>query len=96
MRFSDIFVDENMKEFRLIDVRLTEQQQSGTITIENGCVKLTERGKQIAAFSSFFRRLFLSKHRLLTDGYRRFGRSRSWQARLVKWAMSVNRGRGAS
>src|SRR4029078_12842072 len=31
-RISDVFVNEYMPEFRLVDVRLTEQLKSGTIT----------------------------------------------------------------
>lgn len=43
-RFGEVFTDEYMHEFRLVDVRLTEQDESGTIKIENGCVMLTDRG----------------------------------------------------
>ena len=67
--FPDIFVHEYMSEFRLVDVRLTEQLQSGTISINNGCVRLTDRGWAIASFSHFFRLNLLPKHRLLGDGY---------------------------
>lgn len=68
-KFEDVFTEEYLKEHRLVDVRLTEQQQSGTIIIENGCVKLTERGVRLASFSRYFRRNFLPKQRLLMGGY---------------------------
>jgi hypothetical protein len=64
-----IFVTEYMPEFRLVDVRLTEQLQSGTIVIENGCVKLTEKGQRLASLSRFIRTHFLPKHRLLAGEY---------------------------
>ena len=64
-----VFVEEYMPEFRLIDVRLTEQLESGTIEIVDGCVRLTERGKRLATLSSMLRRNFLAKHRLLAGVY---------------------------
>jgi len=67
--FEDVFTKEYVKEHRLVDVRLTEQQQSGTITIQDGCVKLTERGNRLASFSRYFRRHFLPKQRLLMGKY---------------------------
>lgn len=67
--FEDVFVKEYMPEHRLVDVRLTEQLSSGTIVIENGCVKLTEKGDQLAKISRFFRRNFLPKERLLMGQY---------------------------
>ena len=67
--FKEVFTDEYVKEHRLIDVRLTEQERSGTISIQNGCVKLTEKGKKIAKYSRFFRKHFLPKHRLLMGKY---------------------------
>ena len=42
-RMPDVFTQEYMKEHRLVDVRLTEQAQSGTIEIVDGCVKLTPK-----------------------------------------------------
>lgn len=68
-KFQDVFTKEYVKEHRLVDVRLTEQQASGTITIEGGCVKLTSRGRQLATFSRFFRQHFLPKQRLLMGHY---------------------------
>lgn len=68
-RFGEVFVDEYMNEHRLVAVRLTEQQSSGTVVIDNGCVKLTERGQRLARFSRAFRAHFLPRHRLLMGEY---------------------------
>ncbi len=67
--FQRVYANEYMKEHRLVDVRLTEQEQSGTITIKDGCVRLTERGESLATFSRFFRNHFLPKQRLLMGEY---------------------------
>ena len=64
-----IFVNEYMPEFRLVDVRLTEQLQSGTIVIENGCVKLTPKGEALATLSRYIRTHFMPRHRLLAGEY---------------------------
>lgn len=68
-RFAEVFTQEYLKEDRLVDVRLTEQLQSGTIRIENGCVQLTPKGDRLATFSSYFRAHLLPKQRLLLDNY---------------------------
>jgi hypothetical protein len=60
-----IFTKEYVKEHRLVDVRLTEQLESGTIYIENNCIKLTDWGKALARFSRFYRTNLLPKNRLL-------------------------------
>lgn len=67
--FRQVFVEEYMPEHHLVDVRLTEQLQSGTIRIENGCVLLTEKGARIADFSRYFRMHWLPKERLLMGTY---------------------------
>ena len=67
--FEQVFTQEYVKEHRLVDVRLTEQLESGTIEIKNGCVILTVKGNNIASFSQMFRRNFLPKHRLLMGKY---------------------------
>lgn len=67
--FDQVFTQEYIKEHRLVDVRLTEQQQSGTIVIHNGCVKLTSWGQTLAISSRFFRVHFLPKQRLLMGSY---------------------------
>jgi hypothetical protein len=67
--FEEVFTKEYVKEHRLVDVRLTEQLSSGTIEIENGCVKLTKKGYDLAKFSRFFRKNLLPKQRLLMGQY---------------------------
>lgn len=67
--FDAVFKDEYMKEHRLVDIRLTEQQQSGTIEIVNGCVKLTEWGQVVASTTTWFRKNLLPKNRLIGDAY---------------------------
>lgn len=67
--FEQVFTQEYVKEHRLVDVRITEQIESGTITLVNGCVKLTEKGERLAVFSRFFRKNFLPKNRLLLNEY---------------------------
>lgn len=67
--FEQVFTKEYVKEHRLVDVRLTEQLESGTIQIENGCVKLTEKGNKLARFSRAFRQNLLPKQRLLMGKY---------------------------
>lgn len=67
--FERIFTQEYVREHRLVDVRLTEQLESGTIQIANGCVTLTTRGDAIASFGRFFRQHFLAKKRLLMGEY---------------------------
>lgn len=66
---SRVFVEEYIPEHRLMDVRLTEQLESGTIEIKDGCVLLTSKGEKIASFGRFFRTNFLPKQRLLLGGY---------------------------
>lgn len=67
--FEGVFTKEYMQEDRLVDVRLTEQLQSGTITISDDCVLLTDKGRRLAHFSRFFRNHLLPKHRLLMGQY---------------------------
>lgn len=67
--FDQVFTQEYVKEHRLVDVRLTEQQQSGTVVIIDGCVKLTPWGQSLATSSRYFRNHFLPKQRLLMGKY---------------------------
>lgn len=67
--FEQVFTQEYMKEHRLVSVRLTEQIESGTIAIVNGCVLLTPKGKMIASISRNFRQNWLPKKRLLMGEY---------------------------
>jgi hypothetical protein len=68
-RFADVFTKEYLVEARLVDVRLTEQLESGTIAIRDGCVRLTPRGERMAGMSAYFRAHFLPTHRLLMGQY---------------------------
>jgi hypothetical protein len=68
-KFGYIFTNEYVRETRLVDIRITEQLQSGTIKIENGCVRLTQKGDAIASFGRFFRKNLLPKKRLLLNEY---------------------------
>jgi hypothetical protein len=67
--FEDIFRREYMIEHRLMDVRLTEQLESGTITISEQCVRLTETGRLIAKSSSWIRQHLLPKQRQILGEY---------------------------
>lgn len=67
--FADVFTKEYLPEHRLVDVRLTEQLQSGTIVIRDGCVLLTPRGQRMARFSRWFRAHWLPRQRLLMGRY---------------------------
>lgn len=67
--FPSIFKEEYLVEHRLVDVRLTEQLKSGTIKLEKGCVKLTDRGMRIVSFTEFYRKHFLPSERLLLGEY---------------------------
>jgi hypothetical protein len=62
---SEIFVKEFIPEHRLIDARMTEQLSSGTVTIEDRCVRLTRRGKMLVAFTRYYRTHLLPRNRLL-------------------------------
>ncbi len=64
-----VFVEEYMKEHQLVAIRLTEQLESGTIKIENGCVILTPQGERIVKISKWFRANLLPKQRLLLGVY---------------------------
>jgi hypothetical protein len=68
-KLEKVFIKEYVNEHRLVDVRVTEQLESGTIIIEKGCVKLTSRGDNLATFSRNFRKHFLPKKRLLMGDY---------------------------
>jgi hypothetical protein len=60
-----IFVEEYMPEFRLVDVRLTEQLHSGTLTLDGGCLHLTARGRFLADVMKVYRANFLPRRRVL-------------------------------
>ncbi|HFE38349.1 MAG TPA: hypothetical protein ENK06_08040 [Gammaproteobacteria bacterium] len=64
---NQIFVDEYIPEYRLMDVRLQEALSSGTVTLENGCIKITQKGRRVAGMTSFYRHNLLPKKRRLLD-----------------------------
>lgn len=64
-----VFTEEYLKEHQLVAVRLTEQLESGTIKIENGCVMLTPAGERIVKLSRWFRTNLLPTQRLLLGNY---------------------------
>lgn len=67
--FDAHLTEEFMREHHLSEARLTEQLESGTITIQNGCVSLTPRGQRIAGITYWYRHHLLPKHRLLMGHY---------------------------
>ncbi len=67
--FDSKITEEFMQEHRLSDARLTEQTESGTVQIKDGCVMLTKRGHRIARFSRWYRQNMLPQHRLLMGEY---------------------------
>lgn len=67
--FERVFKDEYVPEHKLVDVRLTEQLNSGTIRIENGCVILTDRGRRIALFTRYYRTHMLPRQREVMGQY---------------------------
>ncbi|MCZ6887066.1 MAG: hypothetical protein O7H39_01130 [Gammaproteobacteria bacterium] len=68
-RFEEVFTLEYLKEHHVMEIRLTEQVESGTVVIENGCVRLTYRGRVFATLSRTFRKHLLPKRRLLLGIY---------------------------
>ena len=68
-RIQQVFIEEYLPELRLVDVRLTEQLESGTIEILGGCIRLTPKGHRLASLSRFYRQNFLPRHRLLMGEY---------------------------
>lgn len=61
----DIFIQEYIPEYKLMEIRLQEALSSGTIIIENGCVQITPKGRKVASLTSFYRQNLLPKKRLL-------------------------------
>ena len=69
LKLNDLFTNEYVREYRLIDVRVTEQMESGTIYLENECVKLTKKGQLIVKIGEFYRDNMLAKKRKLLNDY---------------------------
>ncbi len=68
-KMNDVISIDYLDEYSVLDARLTEQQKSGTIKIENGCVFLTDRGYKISNVSIFLRKNLLAQKRLIGDEY---------------------------
>jgi hypothetical protein len=66
-KLDEVFVREYMPEFRLVDVRVTEQLASGTAEIDGECLVLTSRGQFIAQVANAYRRFFLPRKRVLGE-----------------------------
>jgi len=49
-RFAAALTKEYMAGHRLVDVRFTEQAESGTLEIVSGCVELTVKGKALPRY----------------------------------------------
>ena len=64
-----MFIDDYMDEYKLVEMRLTEQLKSGTIELQGNCIVLTKRGYLVTTFSDFFRKNFLANKRLILDSY---------------------------
>ncbi len=61
--------NEYLKEMRVAEMRITEQINSGTLELKNNCIKLTKTGKNVTDISSFIRKNFLPKKRLIGSEY---------------------------
>jgi hypothetical protein len=59
------------RDHRLVEVRLTEQLASGTVTIVDGCVRLTRRGAATGKLQPLVPRQPLPRRRLLMGRYNR-------------------------
>ena len=68
-KLDDLIRIKYMNEYKVLDMRLTEQIQSGTISIAGECIQLTKFGKKIVNFSEFYRANFLPNKRLILDSY---------------------------
>lgn len=60
---ADVIKNDYFDERRVIDARLTEQLNSGTIAIKNGCIRLTPRGEFVARLTQLYRKVLLPKQR---------------------------------
>lgn len=68
-RFESLFTAGYSKEHRLVDARLTEQLESGTVFMQGDCVRLTAHGRRLAELSRYFRQNLLPRKRLLMGKY---------------------------
>jgi len=68
-RMPEVFTQEYMQEHHLVDIRMTEQMEAGTVVVRDGCVLLTPWGNSMATASRFYRLHFLPTRRLLMGAY---------------------------
>ena len=68
-RMPEVFTQEYMKEHHLVDIRMTEQMEAGTVVVRDGCVRLTPWGNAMATGSRFYRLHFLPTRRVLMGTY---------------------------
>jgi hypothetical protein len=68
-RMPEVFTQEYMQEHHLVDIRITEQMEAGTVVVRDGCVRLTSWGNSMATASRFYRLHFLPTRRLLMGAY---------------------------
>ena len=68
-RMPEVFTQEYMQEHHLVDIRMTEQMEAGTVVVRDGCVLLTPWGDSMATASRFYRLHFLPTRRLLMGTY---------------------------
>jgi len=68
-RMPEVFTQEYMQEHHLVDIRVTEQMEAGTVVVRDGCVRLTPWGNSMATASRFYRLHFLPTRRLLMGAY---------------------------
>jgi hypothetical protein len=68
-RMPEVFTQEYMQEHHLVDIRMTEQMEAGTVVVRDGCVLITPWGNSMATASRFYRLHFLPTRRLLMGTY---------------------------
>ena len=61
----DIIRDEYLDEFKVPEVRMTEQLTSGTVVSQDGCLHLTAKGRRLSGFAHFYRGHFLPRKRVI-------------------------------
>ncbi|MEQ3650109.1 hypothetical protein [Hyphomonas sp.] len=61
----DIIRDEYLDEFKVPEVRMTEQLTSGTVVSQDGCLHLTPKGRRLSGFAHFYRAHFLPRKRVI-------------------------------
>jgi hypothetical protein len=65
----DLMFREFFPRYHVVEVRITEQLNSGTIALDGDCIRLTPRGRTIAGFTNWFRTTMLPKHREILGSF---------------------------